>query len=354
MTMSVGIYTSRVVLDVLGFADYGIYNVVGGIIIMFSFFNNAMGSATGRYITTAIGKNNKEQLKKIFSHTVIIHILIALLVLLLAETIGLWFLNYHMDIPSDSIIAANWVYQLSVFTSIIFISSNPYYNMIIGYEHMHFYAIASVVDSFLKLGVVFLLQFINEDKLITWAILTFLISFISRMMFRTYAKLKFTSCKFEYSLDKNLIKEMGFMANWSLLGFVADATKGQGVNILLNVFFGLVVNAARGIAYQVDGVVRGFVNNFQTAINPQITKSYASNDIAYMYKIVQQGSKFSFFLLFLISLPLLIKTDYVVVLWLKDVPDNTILFCRLILVNSLIESVSGPLITAAYATGKIS
>jgi O-antigen/teichoic acid export membrane protein len=353
MTMFVGIYTSRVVLNVLGFADYGIYNVVGGIIIMFSFFNNAMGTATGRYITTAIGENNKRKLRKIFSHTVIIHILIALVVLLMAETIGLWFLNYHMDIPSDRIIAANWVYQFSVFSSIIFISSNPYYSFIIGYEHMHFYAIASVVDSFLKLGVVFLLQFINEDKLITWAILTFIISFISRMMFRTYAKLKFTSCKFEYSLDKKLIKEMGFMANWSLLGFVADATKGQGVNILLNTFFGVVVNAARGVAYQVDGVVRGFVNNFQTAINPQITKSYASNNIAYMYKIVQQGSKFSFFLLFLITLPLLIETDYVIVLWLKNVPDNTVLFCRLILINSLIESISGPLITAAYATKKI-
>jgi len=173
------------------------------------------------------------------------------------------------------------------------------------------------------------------------------------MMFRTYAKLKFTSCKFEYSLDKKLIKEMGFIANWSLLGFVADATKGQGVNILLNTFFGVVVNAARGVAYQVDGVVRGFVNNFQTAINPQITKSYASNNIAYMYKIVQQGSKFSFFLLFLITLPLLIETDYVIVLWLKNVPDNTVLFCRLILINSLIESISGPLITAAYATKKI-
>jgi len=353
MTMVVGLYTSRVVLETLGFGDYGLYSVVGGIIVMFSFFNNAMGAATGRYITIAIGENNKERLKKIFSHTVIIHFLIALLVLVLAETIGLWFLNNKMNIPSDRIIAANWVYQFSVFSSIIFISSNPYYNFIIGYEHMHFYAIASVVDSFLKLGAVFLLQFLDEDKLITWAVLTFIISFISRLMFRTYAKVKFSSCKLEFNIDKNLLKEMTTMAKWSFLGFVADAGRGQGVNVLLNIFFGVVVNAARGIAFQVDGVVRGFVNNFQTAINPQITKSYAANNIAYMNKIIQQGGKLSFFLLFFISLPLLIETDFVMRLWLKEVPQNTVLFCRLILINSLIESISGPLITAAYATGKI-
>jgi O-antigen/teichoic acid export membrane protein len=352
-TMGVSLYTTRIVLNALGVEDFGIYNVVGGVVSMLAFLSASMATATQRFFSFELGKKNHLQLNKIFCMSVNIHAILALFVLLIAESIGLWFLNNKLMIPFDRIEAANWVYQFSVASFIVTIMSVPYNATIISNERMKIYAYISIIDVVIKLTIVFSLLWIGYDKLKMYAVLTFFVSVLVFIIYKIYCKRNFTTSNFKLYWDKKLFITLLNYSGWNLFGSAAGVTMGQGVNILLNIFFGPAVNAARGVAYQVKGAVNMLVTNFQVAMNPQIVKSFASNDLKYMHQIIFQGSKFSFYLLYICSLPILIETEFILNLWLNNVPEYTIIFTRLALVNVLIDSLSGPLMNAAQASGNI-
>lgn len=352
-TMIVSLYTSRVVLNTLGVSDYGIYNVVGGVVTMFTFLNGAMSSATQRYLNFDIGQHNSGHLKTVFRTAMQIHFLISIIVLVLGETIGLWFVCTQLNIPSGRMSAAIWVYQFSIFSCIVSIISLPYTADIIAHERMGAFAYISIFDVTMKLLIVYLLVLADFDKLKFYALLLFCVQVLDRIIYNIYCKHHFAEVNFSFCIEKPLFKEMSSFAGWSLWGNIAAVLFTQGVNILLNMFFGPVVNAARGIAVQVQGVVRGFVDNIQTAVNPQITKSYAADNLERMHKLIFASSKFCFFLLFLIVLPLSIEAKRVLTVWLKIVPDHTVWFLRLILCIMLIETLANPFVIANQATGKV-
>jgi O-antigen/teichoic acid export membrane protein len=351
--MAVTLYTSRIVLSTLGFEDFGIYNVVGGFVTMFAFLNSAMASATQRFLSFEIGKRDFIQLCNVFSMSVNIHFIIAFVILLLAETIGLWFLSTQLTIPPERMVAAQWVYQFSIFTLMVNMMSVPYNAIIIAHERMNVFAGVSIVEVSLHLLIVFMLQWFGFDKLKLYAVLMFSVSLIIRLIYGIYCKYKFKESKFKFFWDKPLFKTLISYAGWNLWGNVASVIMGQGVNILLNIFFGPVVNAARGIAYQVKGAMGQFVGNFQIAMNPQIIKSYASGNSKYMNQLIFKGAKFSFFLLYALSFPVLIETQFILAIWLKTVPEYTIIFTQLVIITILIDCISGTLRTAAQASGRI-
>ncbi|WP_111709980.1 MATE family efflux transporter [Lutibacter citreus] len=351
--MGISLYTSRIILNTLGIEDFGIYNVVGGIVIMLGFFNNSMSSATQRFLSFELGKKDFPQLVRVFNMSVNIHIIIGIGILILAETIGLWMVNTQLTIPENRMSAANWVFQFSIFSFMVSVFSVPYNAIIIAHERMSVYAWLSILEVSLKLLIVLMLQWIDFDKLELYAVLIFVVSVIIRLIYIIYANRNFTETKYIFFWDKSLFKILMEYAGWNLWGSAAYVLFGQGINILLNIFFGPILNAASGIANQVKSAVNGFVSNFQMAMNPQIIKSYARNDLKYMHGLIFQGAKFSFFLLFAVTLPILLETETILKLWLKIIPDYTVIFTQLILTNILINSISGPLMTAAQASGKI-
>lgn len=353
LTMLVSLYTSRVILNTLGVEDYGIYNVVGGVVSMFSFFNSAMSSATQRFLSYEIGKGDFVQLRKTFNATQIIHIGIAVLIFILAETVGLWFVKTYLVIPAERLEAAIWVYHFSVLSFMVSIIQVPYNATIIAHERMNVYAYVSIIEVTLKLLIVFMLTWITFDKLKLYGILYFCVVFIIAVIYRLYTRINFQESRFEVVKDKKLYKTLISYSGWNLFGNIAGVAQGQGVNIILNIFFGPVVNAARGIAIQVEGAVNSFVTNFQMAVNPQIIKSYAANEKEYMTSLIIRSSKFSFYLLFLLSLPIILEIDQILKMWLINVPSYAPIFTVLILVVILITSISGPLKIAVQATGKI-
>ncbi len=353
LTMAITLYTSRIVLNTLGVEDFGIYNVVGGFVTMFAFLNSAMASATQRFLSFEIGRKDLVQLRNVFSMSVNIHFIIAFVILLLAETIGLWFVNTQLTIPPDRMNAAQWVYQFSILSMMVSIVSVPYNAIIIAHERMNVFAWVSIAEVSLKLLIVFMLQWFGFDKLKLYAVLVFSVSLIIRFIYGLYCKYNFKESKFRFFWDKPLFRTLMSYAGWNLWGNAASVIMGQGVNVLLNIFFGPVVNAARGIAYQVRGAVQQFVGNFQMAMNPQIIKLYASDNMKQMHQLIFRGAKYSFFLLFIMSLPIFLETEIILRLWLKTVPEYTVIFTRLIIVNILIDSISGPLMTAAQASGRI-
>lgn len=353
LTMAISLYTSRVVLNTLGIKDFGIYNVVGGVVMLFSFLNSSMSSATQRFFSYELGKKNFEQLKKVFSMSVNIHAIIAVAIFVLAETLGLWFLNARLNIPHERINAVNWVYQFSILSFIITVLSVPYNATIIAHERMKVYAYVSIVEVCLKLMIVFVLLASGFDKLKMYSMLVFCVTALIWLIYRTYCKRNFTETSYQFFWEKSLYKTLMNYAGWNLFGNVAAVTFNQGINIMLNLFFGPAINAARGIAYQVNSAVNGFVINFQMAMNPQIIKSFASGETKYMHQLIYQGAKYSFFLLFALTLPILLETETILKLWLKIVPEYTLIFTRLVLINVLIDCISGPLMTAAQASGKI-
>lgn len=352
-SMAISLYTSRVILNALGVEDFGIYNVVAGIVVIFGFLNNAMSASTQRFLTYEMGRGDLNQLKHIFSMGITIHILIALIVLILSETAGLWLLNAKLNIPSVRISAANWVYQCSIFSAIITILYAPYIAAIIAHEKMNVFAIVSLIEVVLKLFITILVALLGFDKLKFYAVLVFFVSLAIGIIYALYCKSKFAECTIRVFWDKNLFKEMSSFARWNLLGVFAGITYGQGVNLLLNVFFGPTINAARGVAYQVQGAVNAFITNFQVAVNPQITISFAKGDYQYMHSLIFSASKYSFYLLFILSLPLLLETEFILKLWLKTVPEYTTIFTLLVLIDILVCSLSGPLQTTAQASGNV-
>jgi O-antigen/teichoic acid export membrane protein len=351
--MIVTLYTSRVILNTLGVEDYGIYNIVGGVVTLLSVFNSAMSTATQRFLSFEIGKGNFVKLKKTFNATQIIHIGIALFVFILAETAGIWFLKTYIVIPLERIEAALWVYHFSVLSFMVTVLQVPYNATIIAHERMNVYAYVSILEVVLKLLIVFLLTWISYDKLKLYGILNFAVVLSIAVIYRIYTRRNFDETKFELVIDRKLYKTLLNYSGWNLFGNLAAVVKGQGINILLNLFYGPVINAARGIAIQVQTAVHVFVSNFQLAVNPQIVKSYATSEDSYMHNLIISSSKYSFYLLFILSLPIILEVDQILILWLKVVPEHSSIFTVLSLILILINSHSGPLITALLATGDI-
>lgn len=353
LIMGVSLYTSRVVLQVLGVTDYGIYNVVGGVVSLFSFIHSAMSGATQRYITFALGKDDFSTLSKTFCTALNIHGFIALILILLAETIGLWFLNSKMTIPPERMVAANWVFQMSVLSTVVLILSSPYNALIIAHEKMSAFAYISILDVTLKLTVVFILKWFGADKLIFYAILIFAVQLLIRFIYTFYCKKNFSESRYKFVWDKPLTFEMLSYSLWSLWGNLAVVFSDQGVNILLNMFFGPAVNAARGVTMQVKNAINGFSSNFQMAMNPQITKNYAKGDLEHMHSLVFASSKYSFFLLYMLTLPLILEAPTILDIWLDVVPEHSINFLRIVLLITIIQALAGPLTVSAQANGKI-
>lgn len=353
ITMLVSLYTSRIILNTLGVEDYGIYNVVGGVVMMFSIINGTMATAVQRFMNYEMGKKNEERLKTVFNISIVIHIGIALIVLILLESIGVWFLNNKMNISPKRMNAANWVLQFSTFSFVATILSVPYNAAIIANEKMKAFAFISILEVSFKLLIVFSLSWFSFDKLKLYAVLMFLLSVLLRIVYGIYAKKNFKECRFKWQWNKDIFKEMTAFAGWNMIGVSSTILRTQGVNIVLNIFYGTFVNAAMGIANQVKSAIENFTNNFIVALNPQITKSFASGDKSYLMTLVFHGSKYAFYLLLFISLPIILEAEIILKLWLKTVPEYAVIFVRLTLVVSLIESLSKTLIQAMFATGKI-
>ena len=353
LIMAVSLYTSRVVLNTLGVEDYGIYNVVGGVVTMFAFLHGAMVTSTQRYLTYEFGRGDINRLKLVFSTSVHIHLVISLIIVVLTETIGLWFFYNKMVIPDSRMTAAMWVLQISVITMVIQIMSVPYESIIIAHEEMGIFALISVIEVVLKLAVVYLLLIGNIDKLVLYAILIAIVQLLIRLIYSYYCSHHYEETRSIKSINRPLMIEMGKFAGWNVCGNLAATLMGTGVNMLLNVFFGPVVNAARAVAVQAEGALTQFSTNFLMAVNPQITKLYAKGDLKQMNTLLFRSSKLTFFLLLAVSLPVMVEAEVILKLWLKIVPDYTTSFLRLVLLIMLVNSTSLPLQTAAAATGDV-
>lgn len=349
----INLYTSRVVLSTLGIVDYGINNVVGGVITMLGFLTGSLSAASSRYITYDLGKGDMTALKKTFGNILSIHFILAAIVLVLGETLGLWFMSTQLQIPPEREIAAMWVYQFSILSFILAVISVPYNATIIAHEKMSAFAYISIADAILKLLIVYLLVIIPYDKLIIYAILYFCIQAFDRIVYGVYCSRHFAETHTRLRYDGKLFREIFAFAGWTMNGNLAVIGFTQGLNILLNIFFGPAVNAARGIAVQVQGVCQQFCNNFQMALNPQLTKNYAQGDLNNMHRLLVKSSKFSFYILFFIVLPLMFKAEFVLKLWLGIVPEHTVTFLRLILIVGLLYTLSNPIIVSVHATGKL-
>lgn len=353
VTMAVGLFTSRVILNTLGVSDFGIYNVVGGFVGMFSMISGSLSSAIGRFITFELGKGNTENLKTIFSTSVNIQIIFITIGIIIAEVFGLWFLNEKMVIPTERLYAANWVFQFSIICLAIEMLSIPYNACIIAHERMSTFAYISIYEVITKLLIAWLIIISPMDRLIFYSLLMCLVSLSIRMIYGYYCNKNFTECKYQFTLNKQLLKEMFSFAGWNFIGQSSAILREQGGNLIINLFCGPTVNAARGIASQVNGAVSRFYSNFMMAVGPQITKSYAAKDYEYMTKLAHQSARLSFFLLFFLSLPIIVNIHYILHLWLHIVPEHTPNFVILVMIFTMCESLSNPLITIMLATGKI-
>lgn len=352
-SMLLSLFTARVILNALGFEDYGLYNVIGSIVSMFVFLRSAMGSSTNRFITYSIGKGNAKEVNKVFSLSIIIFSGLALLIVILCETIGLWVFYEKLNIPEGRETAAFWVYQFSIIATALSVICVPYDATIIAHERMNVFAYVQILNATLNLGIVYLVTISPFDKLIVYAFLLMLIQVMNRLIYGIYCGRHFPETKFRFIKDWPLMKEMTSFAGWSLLGNMVWVGCTQGVNIILNMFFGPVVNAARAIAVNIQGLIKGFVTNFQIAANPQITKSYAKSDYSRLHSLIFFSSKFSFFLLLLFELPVFIEADTILKLWLGNVPEHTIAFLRISLMAMLVEALENPIGVANDATGKV-
>ena len=349
----IGLYTSRVVLNTLGIEDFGINNVVGGVITMLSFLTGSLGAASSRFITYNLGIGDKSLMNRTFGNIVTIHLILALVVLVIGETIGLWFVVNKLQIPELRQTAALVVYQFSIFTMMLGVVSVPYNAAIIAHEKMSAFAYVTIIDALLKLAIVYILVIVPIDKLIMYAFLLFLVQLFDRIVYGVYCTRHFEETRVKLSFEKEQFKEIFSYAMWTMNGSLAVFGYTQGINILLNLFFGPAVNAARGVAIQVQDVVMRFCSNFQMALNPQLTKSYAQHELQNMHKLLKLSSKFSFYLLLLLSLPLMFEAPLVLKWWLGKFPEYSVSFLRLILWASIIVALSNPVIVAVHATGRI-
>ena len=353
LIMIISLYTSRVVLNVLGETDFGLYNVIGGIVVTFAFLNSVMSAACNRYYSVELGRQNYEGLHKVFGVNIFIFIAISLMILLLSETVGLWILERKMSIPADRMDAARWVYQLSIFSFIASVLVIPFKSIVTAKEKMKVYAYCSIVEAVLKLGAVFLLAVAPIDKLVFYAVLMLIVSVGTNAFYPFYCFRFYKECRGRIEWDRKLGREILGFNGWGVIGSMATIGRNQGINILLNMFYGPAVNAARGVANIVYFNIYKFVDNYVFAVNPQIVKSYAAGERDDMMKLVFQTSKFAYFLLFVIVLPLVLEINQVLDLWLVEVPAHTVAFTVYMLAAALIDSMSHPLYYSVQATGKV-
>lgn len=353
LLMAITLYTSRVVLQALGVNDFGIYNVVGGFVSTFAIVCNALSGASSRFLNYEMGRNCSQRLNLVFSSSLTIHIFLAIIIILLVETFGLWFLDNKIVIPAERLHAAHWCFHLSAITFCMQLLVVPYRATIIAHERMSAFAYVSIFEGVGKLVVAILLFFSAVDKLILYAVLLFTIQFSVNALYFLYCFKKFSECKYHFFWDWELLKQLLVYSGWNFFGHASAILRNQGGNVLTNLFFGPTVNAARGIANQVLHAVLGFVTNFTLAVNPQINQSYAAGDIEYMKKLVYTSARFSFYLLFLLSLPIILSSNYILNIWLKEPPLYADLFVQLMLIFSLIDSVNAPIQEAQAATGNI-
>lgn len=347
------LYTSRVVLQTLGVSDYGIYNVVGGVVGMVSFLNAALTSASQRFISFELGRKNYGRLSDVFSTSVVTHACLAVFVLILAETIGVWFLNNHLVIPDDRLNAANWVFQCAIFTTVITIFNVPYNSLLVAHERMGIYAYLAIANSVLKLLIVYLLLISPWDKLVTYSILGLLVQLSLQVVYMQYCRKHFEESRQLQKPSSELFSKMFSFAGWSVVGNLGFSFKDQASNIILNLFFGTAVNAARGVATQVNGIVYSFSTSFTMALNPQITKTYSSGRTEEMVKMVYAGCRLTPFFMGVMCVPLIVNMNQILHLWLGTVPEYTVEFMKLTMVSAMLGCLAAPISTALQATGRI-
>lgn len=352
-TMLISLYTSRVVLQVLGVDDYGIYQAVGGIVGFLSFINGALSTGTSRFLTFELGTGDFEKLKRTFSTTLTIHIALAVLVVLLAETVGLWFLYNKMVIPVEKMEAAVYVYHISILTAVFTLTQVPYNASIIAHERMSVFAYVSIVEVTAKLLVVYLLNIGDFDKLKLYATLLFVVQMGLMLFYRVYCIRQFKETKYSFVYDKSILKSIAGFSGWSLFANASSALNSQGILLLLNMFFAPAVVTARSISIQVNMAASQFVNNFRTAVNPQIVKKYAAGDIDGSHQLLLSSTKYSYYLMFMLCLPICLLAHPILELWLGDVPEYTVIFLQLILIQSLFQVFDTSFYTALYAKGRL-
>lgn len=353
VTMGISLYTSRVILVALGVNDYGIYNVVGGFVAMFSLISSSLTAGISRFITYELGHGNIEKLKNVFATSCFVQYVISVALIMLAETLGLWFLNTQMNIASSRLIAANWVFQCSLLTFVVSLISVPYNAAIVAHEKMSVFAYISIIEAILKLLIAFAITFIPNYKLRIYAVLLMITALFIRILYTTYCKRHFEESRVRPKYNKTLFKEIASFSGWNFIGASSGILRDQGVNLLINLFCGTAVNAARGIAMQISAALTSFSSNFVSALNPQITKSFAQKDYSASFSLVFRGSRFAYFILFIPALPIIIKIKAILYIWLTNVPDYTDVFAQLAVISILIEIISYPLITLMLAIGKI-
>lgn len=353
LTMIVGLYTSRVVLATLGVEDYGIYGVVGGVVAMMGFLNASMSGATSRFLTFELGRGDKKRLSDTFSSALIVHIGIAIVVFILAETVGLWFLCNKLVIPEDRMAAAHWVYQCSILSAMLGITQAPYNASIISHEKMDIYAYVEILHVILKLLIVYLLVIGNFDKLKLYAVLHLVVSIIIMLIYRIYCIRKFEECHFNWLWNKEILKPLLSFSGWDLYGNGCVAIRQQGVNFLINMFFGVIYNASSSVATTVQGVVTSFAAVVVHAFRPQIIKSFAINDVNRMCELSGNAIKLVLLLFGCIAVPVIFEMDFLLKVWLTVVPDKTVVFCRILMIFMFFALANSILIICIHATGKI-
>lgn len=351
--MLLGLYTSRVVIKALGIEDYGLYNVVGGFVGMLTIFNGLLAGGSSRFITFYLGQGNESRLKEVFGACVTIHLVMGLLILLFGETAGLWFVNNKLTIDAARMDAANWVYQFALFSTFISVVQTPYSAAVLAHEKMSAFAYLAIFDVVVKLAMVFMLLVIPFDKLISYAVFYFIINFLVFCLYYIYCMRHFAECTFKMGFDRQLYRDMFVYTGWNTVGAIAFMGKDQGVNVLLNIFFGTVVNGARGIAMTISGIVNQFITNFQNSAAPQIIKYYSSGDTQQMNSLICNTAKYATYIFMIIAIPIFIEADTLLDLWLGEVPPYSVWFVRLTILQTLVMSIDGPVGRGIHAFGKM-
>lgn len=353
ITLGISLFTTRVIFQALGLENMGIYNLVGGVISMLGFLNGSMSSASQRFLSFELGRKDKNQLKKVFGLILLIHCILAGIVLILSETIGLWFINNRLIIDANRLTAANWVYQTAILSSLLGIIKVPFSASIMAHEKMKIYAYFAFIDVTFKLLIVYALWHIPGDSLIIYAILLMLSGFVDFSISAIYCLNKFHECKLCFFWEKKLFKRIFSFSGWNLFGQITIIGNDQVLNILLNWFYGTTINGARGIALRINGIIVQFVYQFQAALNPPIIKSFASGNLQDTELLIGRGIKISFLLMMLLSYPFILETNQILILWLGESPQYTAWFTRLAIINTLLDTVTGPILTGIQASGKI-
>ena len=351
--MAIGLFTSRVILNALGISDMGLMSVAGSVITMFTFLNATLTSGTQRFISYAIGENNAQRLRAVFKSAMTLHLLLAIIIFFLGETLGLWYVYNKLNVEPGRFQAAMWCYQLSIISTVVGMVQLPFNSALIAHEKMNIYAYMTIFDAVFKLLAAYLIQIVCFDRLIFYSILIFAAELLSTFLYNLYCRKHFKECSFSFGYDKGISRNMLSFSGWNTLGCLAAMGQGTGVNLIINSFCGTVVNGARGIAFQANGWVTRFVENFMVALNPQIIKSYASGDIQRMSSLVINGARFGCYLFLLLGIPLFVEIEFVLKLWLGQCPEHTVAFMRIVMIETLFKTMGTPTVTAMHATGQM-